>query len=183
MRSAHDRVSYERSWSNFVDSIEQVWTSFNAEGKKTSPRFQAWVGEIKRLRSSDPLLKYLKFARDKSQHDPVSLQWSSGSVEIRGKHPERVMYFRDIKIYSDGTFDVEVSPDSGTEPDLLETTGKPSLPDISNRGSVAQAPQEHLGKRVGKMSPNIAAELGLRFYRGLLGQAKQKFLDSASTQK
>jgi hypothetical protein len=178
MRIAGNRATYERAWEDFVDALQEAWVSIIRDGEKISSKFQPWAGKIKSEITRDPLLYYLRNARNKSQHDPIPLKWTRGSISFRPKK-DLVAHIRDLRVYSDGSLDYE-SPEGDPEFIFKSDFGKPSLPPITMtepKPVVVQPPQEHLGKQLGNVTPDIVAELGVTFYRDALDKAKQKFLN------
>jgi len=110
MKEAQDRISYETGWIRFIDSLEEAWTSFFDEGKEMFSNFQPWVGTIVKKRKSDPLLSYIYQARHQSQHGRISIEWEEETIHIA---PIYYGHIRDLKIFSDGSFEVEANPLGG----------------------------------------------------------------------
>lgn len=176
MKSSRDRVTFERSWADFVDAIEQAWAKFFHEGKRAFSDFQPWAGPRDKERKKDDLLRYLIESRHQSQHGNFSLAWETGSMEVA---PGFSGYIKELKIYPNGTYDIEAEPlsDSGPEATVVHDPGKPLLSTIYNRKTKQyfHPPTNHLGKGIGDVRPVNAAKLGLKYYKNLFGEAFEKF--------
>lgn len=177
MRNAEDRAQYENGWTRFVDSLEEFWTRFYAEGITLSTKFQPWAGAVEAERKNDPLLAYLYQARHQSQHGRMSLTWEEGRVNIApGFHG----IIKRFGAFPDGTFMIDAEQiDPNCRPATLEyDPGNARLPTIENRRHKQSfpAPTSFQGKPLAFRSPAGCAELALAYYRGVLEEAKKRFL-------
>ena len=68
-------IEFESNWIDFLINLEKIWKKSELECKHFST-FQPWQGKYKNERRKDPLLKYLKNARDADQHSiqPITIE-------------------------------------------------------------------------------------------------------------
>ncbi|NTU49848.1 MAG: hypothetical protein HGA87_02980, partial [Desulfobulbaceae bacterium] len=104
MQKAHDRVSYEAAWSQFVDSIEEFWCRLFDEGKSTFSNFQPWAGAIDQERKDDETLQYFYQARHQSQHGRIPMSWEQPQL-IMGRGFAGAMY--ELRIFPDGSYEAK----------------------------------------------------------------------------
>lgn len=175
MESTSNRVSFEDAWSQFVDSLEESWTSFFDEGKVVSSKFQPWAGAVIKARKEDELLRYVYVSRHRSQHGRLHLNWTEQRVQFA---PGFTGHIAEIKGYSDGAIEFDAEPQqAGGEKDLRVVLegGKPELPEIENSGVVHSPPSEHQGQSITSASPLDVARLGIDYYRSIYQEADDKF--------
>ncbi|MGL5003277.1 MAG: hypothetical protein ACRDAM_10100, partial [Casimicrobium sp.] len=107
--------------------------------------------EFLKLRIGDPLLSYLRHARNADEHS-IQKVATEGNVNLRA---------------------LEVKP--GTFRIQWDAFDRPLLP-VKNRGVVYPPPREHLGQsiedRLGKgvAEPVVLADLALHFYQNMLNR-------------
>jgi hypothetical protein len=175
MENAEHRVAYETGFVRFIDSLEEYWTSFFDEGKKSFTAFQPWAGKYVKLRKDDELLRYLYQARHKSQHQRFRIDWGPASIQVA---PGYFGTIRDLKVMQDGTFEVDAHPTSDKEANkvtLKQNYGDPKLPDFENRGVIYEAPTTYWGKPLKSTVPHEVAKCGSDFYASTLLNAVERF--------
>lgn len=151
---------FESHWIDFLINLEKIWKKAELECKDL-PKFQPWQGVYKRERKKDPLLSYLKNARDVDQHSIQQIAIERG-YEIKITSPLEGATFN--------AGDTITIKGEVKEP-RIETQA------VTNRSEVYQPPIEHLDKRL--LNPNDPielAELGLAYYENFLDEIKLKFL-------
>ena len=176
MRVAKDRISFEAGWTRFVDSIEEFWARFYDEGKIKFSNFQPWAGVIDVKRKSDPLLQYVTQARHQSQHGRISLEWEPEKLIIA---PGFNGHLRGLKIFPDGTFEMDATPLQGSsvEGTVVASPGRPLLPVIENKKFRQKyaPPTEHSGVLLVNKTPIGVAQAALSYYASTLDLAVEKF--------
>lgn len=176
MRSAVDRIEYEGGWTQFVDSIEELWARLFDEGKNISSKFQPWAGKFDATRKADPLLQYITQARHQSQHGRISLEWEQPKLLIA---PGFNGHIRGLQILPDGTFEMDATPlhESLPDADIVNSPGKPLLPIIENKkfNQKYLPPKEHEGNLIADQTPIGIAEITLKYYSNVLSLANKKF--------
>ena len=177
MKDAKDRIEYENGWTRLVDSLEEFWTRFFDEGKSTFSSFPPWAGAIDAKRKGDQLLTYLYQARHQSQHGRIALEWEVGRIHIgSGEFSGTV---RDLKIFSDGSFQADVNKTPGSEAKFqtIHDPGKARLPTIQNKkhNQTFPPPSAHLEHSIDAPSPIDVGRLGVAFYEDVLRLGLEKF--------
>ena len=178
LRQTMDRVSYQRAWCHCVDAIEEFWSRFYAEGKDHFSNFEPWIGPINKSRRKDPVLRYLIEARHQNQHGLFTLSWSQGHYRVGEGFSGLV---RNVVIYKDGSYEAAITPNgSNQQEDLVRHVGgKPILPSIHNARTKETfcPPSSHMGQTLPQINPTAAIDAGLSYYKKLLDNAREKFLD------
>lgn len=176
MMIAEDRVNYESGWVRFVESLEEAWSSFFEEGINNFTNFQPWAGAKEKQRKADPLLNYLIQSRHQSQHGNVCIEWEEGRIQIA---PNYFGHIRDLKIHSDGSFEVEANPlgSAHNVVTLKNDTGQPKLPVVENRmyKQTYDAPVVHLGNCIASAPPHEVAAMSVEYYANIYQAALDKF--------
>lgn len=180
MQRAHDRVTYEAAWSQFVDSVEEFWCRFFEEGKTTFSNFQPWAGAIIQERKDDDALQYFYQARHQSQHGLIPMLWEQPQL-VFGRGFAGRMY--GLRIYPDGSYEAKTeSNEPAGKPFLVEhAPGKPVLPTIENKRykQTFPPPSKHNGNPIADRSPNAVARLVLNYYTLKFNQAITKFVGAS----
>lgn len=155
-----DFSEFDGAWRGFLQKIERVWNKTQAAVCEY-PCWPPLESEIVRLRNTDPLLRYLRQARNADEHSiqNVAGEWNANL---------RVSQIDESSVKLD-----------------WEPWDRPLLP-VSNRGVVFDPPREHLGKNItgklknGVAEPILIADLALHFYYGLLNKTISEVLDIKS---
>jgi len=146
-----DFAEFEVCWREFLQKIERVWNKAQA-GMHDQPGWKQFEMEIERLRKNDPLLRYLRHARNADEH---SIQAVAGEWDAN---------LRTSQVAS-GSVMLE-----------WEKWDRPLLP-VTNRGVVYEPPREHLGQSLadklkkGVAEPIVIGDLALHFYKSVLENA------------
>lgn len=144
-----DFSAYEKAWRDFLHRIERVWVKTQAavHGMLNWKKIES---EILHLRNTDPLLVYLRQARNVDEHTIAELakDWDAKLTAVqKGSN-------------------IELS---------WQPWDRPLLP-VRNRGVTYDPPKTHLGKSIehlkgkGKAEPRVVAELALSFYIDFLNR-------------
>ncbi|HHQ4758352.1 TPA: hypothetical protein ACSP2Z_003209 [Aeromonas hydrophila] len=176
MSNAEDRVGYESGWVRFVESLEESWSSFFEEGTRSFKNFQPWAGAKEKERKSDSLLNYLIQSRHQSQHGNVCIEWEEDVINIA---PNYFGYIKNLKIFSDGSFEVEANPlgNMHNVVTLKRDTGRPKLPKIENKRhkQTYNQPQNHFENDIRYSSPHDVASMAVEYYLNIYKLALEKF--------
>jgi hypothetical protein len=149
-------AAFESDWREFLQKIERVWNKIQAAVCQY-PGWRKIESEINRLRSEDPLLSYLRHARNADEH---SIQNVASDWDGR------------LRASQIGATSVRVEWDPWD---------RPLLP-VKNRGVLYQPPREHLGMdftdrlKKGTAEPIVVADLALHFYKNLLDRVNRELL-------
>ena len=169
------KVFYE-AWENYLIRIERSWE--RAERiLRDRKGIQQWIKPYKVLRKKDPLLKYLKQARNAETHAVTNTMGLDTKIAVKDKLG-RPFTVRNIKTSIENkTLNIDI--DTGYDALFLyEANVIPSVPKftkIVNRGKRYNPPVTHLGNDVGNIHPVDAAKNGLMFYQAFLAEAEKKY--------
>lgn len=147
-RQIGDFASFDSAWREFLQKLERVWNKAQA-GVHEKPGWKTLESQFVKLRTDDPLLSYLRHARNADEHSlqQVSTDWNA-NLRVSDTAP--------------GSVRVEWDP-----------WDRPLLP-VRNRGVTYNPPREHLGQSIedrlkkGAAEPVVLADLALHFYRNML---------------
>lgn len=177
MADADNMPDLLEHWQNFLIRIERVWEQVERRFRPTAG-FQQWVKPYAVLRRKDPLIRFLRYARDAETHavsptidkpikllfrekygrafgiTSISYRLQNGTLRINVDTPERDLLF---------DYNVDIVP---TDPHLQR---------FKNRSVWYNAPTSHLGNRLKPLHPIVAARLGLSFYRAFIQEAIDRF--------
>lgn len=147
-----DFAQFDSFWREFLQKLERAWNKAEA-AVSDSPRCKRIIDTAINRRKTDPLLSYLRHARNADEHSlqEVAKDW-------------------------DAKLRAEPSADGITL--HWDKWDRPLLP-VTNRGVVYDPPRLHLGQglndKLGKgvAEPIVVADLALHFYRNLLNQLNE----------
>ena len=148
-----DFSDYERAWREFLRHIERFWTKTRVAVKHST----GWgniESEISHLRKTDPVLLYLRHARNADEH---SIQELASDWDAK------------LKVDRVGA-ELHIS---------WQPWDRPLLP-VRNRGVTYNPPRSHLGKSIEhllgnrKAEPRVIAELALAFYVGVFNRVSSE---------
>lgn len=148
--------AFETAWRGFLNKIERVWNKTQA-GMCVHTGWRRLESEIENLRKTDPLLCYLRHARNADEHSiqDVAREWDANQRTVR---------------VTSTTLKVQWDP-----------WDRPLLP-ITNRGIRYHPPDTHLGQPLrgewnkGVAEPIVVAGLAIDFYRQVLDRAIDEVL-------
>ena len=169
MDNATDLEIFEHHWKVFLSCIEKLWEKME-KACESSSKFPPWQGKHRRTRKKDPLLRYLKQARNADNHSIQDLNYiNSGSFTVIHKDPrtgisgtKHITQDESLKYNQDELFINIFSP----HPEVLPVT---------NKGVRYDPPKIHLGERIDDLHPSTLAVLGLKFYSELINEAEETF--------
>ncbi len=152
-------IEFESNWIDFLINLEKIWKKSELECKHFST-FQPWQGKYTSERRKDPLLKYLKNARDADQH---SIQ----SITIEKDYEIEIISPSEGSTFIEGE-NIEIKVDI-KNPRIEPETFK-------NFDVLYAPPLEHLGEKlINPNDPIEIAELGIRYYEEYLNSIRAKF--------
>lgn len=168
MKSTASFEEFRESWENYLMRIEKVWEVAERNYRDVAG-FQQWVAPYRTLRKKDPLLIFLKQARNAEMHS------ISPSVEKPLKILVKDTSGRGFALDSistkleKGVLTVNLETRDGFAEGTAELvpTG-PELVKIKNRSKWYNPPWAHLKNRINDIHPVSIAELGLAFYTSFI---------------
>jgi hypothetical protein len=176
MRGAHTLDGIEDGWRDFLATLERVWKKAERECQVVRPMFQLWQKHLKDQRASDPLLQYLRHARNADSH----------TIEDTLRRQPRVVGFGPTgpgvwKIDKLAIKNGRVTEYAGNQsmkvsfvPERLELLA------VSDRGVTYSPPASHQGVALAKVDPISVAAAGLAFYEEFVAEAERRFFGSGA---
>lgn len=168
MASATLLQDLQSAWETFVFRLERTWGRTERMVRAIPGRdAQSWISVNSKLRRTDPLLIYLKQARNAETH-AVSTSIDMDRVVSLSDKFGRPFNLKDVSISLERktltidvtSYDIGIDWQGGLEP------GNPQLQTIVNRGQKYEPPDKHLGNRLVDKHPVAVATFGLNFYKG-----------------
>jgi hypothetical protein len=168
MAATTELQQFVGAWEEALFRLERSWEKAKGEADRAPGHApKSWLKAMHALRKKDPLLLYLKQARNAETHVvsqtlDAPLRFTLQDRFGRPFHADRV----DISV--DGStlvFDVQ-SRDIGLDWTGAVERADPRLVRFKTRGEWYNPPWLHLGVRLPDMHPVAVATLGVHFYRG-----------------
>jgi hypothetical protein len=136
----------EKAWTDFLVAAGAVYSKLE-QGAKANGRSLAWFGKKKRERKTDPLLRYLHFARNSSEHgiERVSAA-TADNVDLNG----RKLAFNERRPYKIEAIDQVTFLPTGKAMDCVMAgpTLKPVQVTDSRFGDSCDPPTTHMGDEI-----------------------------------
>jgi len=157
MENADSFEKLEEGWSDFLTMANRLYVKLE-QGAKVSGPSRGWFGQKKHERRADPLLKYIKNARDVDEHGLQRITNRQGAG-IGVKFPTAT---NDGSIsvksgyLSSGPSGAEISfeLDDPNTPVIVEYSGPTvKLVEVVNYGDHYQPPTEHFGQPIPSLHP------------------------------
>lgn len=168
MKTAKSLDEYENLWRDLLNDLDKCWNKSYQDPIKY-PRFQPWQGAFVSKRKSDPLIKYLKQARDAENHSIQEIvEKEHGGVGFRfvgNRGYVESMSFKDGVLNHKGT------------PAIFQfDPAKINVKSVTNKGHSTIPPLYHLGQPIKNANSPIAlSELGVAFYEKYLMDIETNF--------
>lgn len=174
MLSAKNYEEYEEAWCDFLNRLEKVFEKLQRACYPHKEKFNSLLSKENALRNSDPLLQYLKQARNADTHSiqdvakrvPGSFQLGF-DVQKAGEsvHIETlVMRGTDIREYR------------GSHPLIVTFTSETvEVKEVINRNVHYPPPLSHLSQPLITRHPTELARLGIDFYEVLFDKVTNFF--------
>lgn len=175
MAEATDLGTFETEWEHFLYRIERVWERTEKKYKHHKA-FQKWFSPYQELRKKDPLVRYLKQARNAETHSLQGTLSSPLNISLKEK------YGRDFNIKSITTklenkcLTINVESDDlilELDPKIFRTT--PYVVRVKNRGKWFNPPTSHLGNPLNEDNPIILGHMGLDLCKVLVAESIEIF--------
>lgn len=173
MKNSKTLDEYEENWRNFVTNLEKVWIKAERECIEFKNKFQPWQGKFTRERRIDPLLKYVKNARDVETHSIQEIvEKQKGYTTINPLDKNKPLEIKNL-IIANG----KMSFTESSQPLIVEQhSAKIMAIPFTNQGTVYLPPEFHRGQRLqDKSNPLEIAELAIKYYENYLDEIENKF--------
>jgi hypothetical protein len=165
LKQSNDFPTIEEHWEGFLDDANRVFTRLE-QASKGSTKTQAWWGKHVHEWKKDPLLQYIRQARDATHH---SIQ------EIAQPNPGRATPITDPS--SEELAQVHKGAQKVGLPYTLLGGFEVVWPhievlDVVNRGMTFPRPTSHLGKPVAITTPAGIGDLALDYLGNMIREAE-----------
>ena len=164
----------EDEWKIFLNSIEKCWVKTERSCQNVRNKFQPWQGKFTKERKKDPLLRYIKHARNSDQHtiqEGMEKKDASRSMYVEGgpgiTHIERL----EIK-------NGKLVEYKGNKPLTIENLpNRVELLRVKDGSKIYNPPKSHKSIKLLWPAPVDVAVLGLEYYRDFISQVELKFFN------
>lgn len=171
LKSAKSFVEFEDKWRDLLGYLEKCWNKSALECNHVKNQFIPWQGTFVKLRRKDPLLSYLKQARDSDNHSvQEAIDRVPGGIGGKFVNP-RGGYINSLAITGDGSIHYQGDPLTiNYFPEKVEVRS------VVNFGTTYEPPKYHRGTRLhSQKDPLEIASHGISFYENYLDQIERKF--------
>lgn len=174
MISAKNYEEYEEAWCDFLNRLEKIFEKLQRACYPQKEKFNALLSKENALRNSDPLLKYLKQARNADTHSIQDIaQKVPGSLSVGIDIPNSNVPIRIEKLVMRGT---EITEYRGSHPLIVTFTPETvEVKELINRGVHYSPPESHLSRPLETRHPTDLARLGVEFYEQLFEKVISTF--------
>ncbi|MBN7796287.1 hypothetical protein [Parahaliea mediterranea] len=172
MKSTTDFSEFQESWENFLFRIERAG-EFTERTLKSKTGFQQWHKPYTDLRRKDPLLVFLRQARNAEMHSVSPTVTRPLKMAVVDKSGRGFQLNSISSQLENGTLTIDLnSPDILLDLDTRILPTDPEVVRFKNRGKWYNPPWQHLRERIRDLHPVALAELGLVFYRAYVNEAE-----------
>ncbi|MFD0976764.1 hypothetical protein [Salinimicrobium gaetbulicola] len=162
---------YEELWKDFLHYLEKTWIKAERECQGFKNKFMPWQGKFKNLRRKDPLLKYLKNARDADVHSIQEIT-KKGKSSVTGNFVNPSGGYIEKMVIKNGVIE-----EYKGDPIIFEfSPGFVKAISFFNNNLLYDIPNYHRGEKVKNPdNPTELAELGIKFYADYLDKIEKEF--------
>jgi hypothetical protein len=174
LRTAQNLQQLDAHWIKFLRDIERTWNKVRAHMKHNS-KWQGWPerGRIEELRTSDPLLSYLRNARGAEEHGVADITIKrSARVAVNPADRSKPLNIERLSIVNGEI--TELKADQPLRIDVLEPA-KFELAPVVNRGRTYGVPTMHEGVLLSGSDPITLATAAIAFYTRVLNHIESEF--------
>lgn len=172
MKTTRDFSEFQESWENFLFRIERAW-EFTERKLKTKKGFQQWHKPYTHLRKKDPLLVFLRQARNAEMHSISPTINRPLKMVVVDKSGRGFQLNSISSKLENGSLTIDLdSPDILLDLDTKIVPVDPEVVRFKNRGKWYNPPWHHLKERIRDLHPVALADLGLQFYRAYVHEAE-----------
>ncbi|MPQ75882.1 hypothetical protein [Hydrogenovibrio sp. JE_KL2] len=182
MKQTESFDEFQESWENFLFRIERSW-ELTERNLKSNEGFTQWYKPYTILRKKDPLLVFLKQARNSEMHCISSTVTKPLKMVIKDKTGNGITVNSISSKLESGTLTINIdSPDIFPNVSLDVIPTSPQLTRFKNRGKWYNPPWHHLKVKIMDLHPVSIAEMGLTFYKAYISDA-EIFLEQNNSNK
>lgn len=171
MKLSKDLEDAERNWNGFLNHIEQVFEKVKLACSTTCKKYPSFISPINVQRSNDPLLVYLKQARNTLHHGLKEVS------ERDSLHFEHVIDGGNMSVEKMTIKDGMVVDYIGNTPMRTYLVPERIIAiDIVNRSIRYPVPINHLGNPIHTSNPIELGEHGLSYYESFLEKVETELI-------
>ena len=172
MKQAADISSLAAKWSEILVLVQRVFTKMNIATKDDAGAKQ-WFRDILDTQQNDPLLKYVKTARDFDEHgiDRIVNRLPSG-VGFRGRSGNEDGYIDYLSVQGNT---ITLGPEAVKNLSIVFVPAAVELIAVRERDVSYTPPDTHLGAAISVATPIAVAELACAFLARMITDARQQF--------
>lgn len=176
MKESSSFDEFEDEWRIYLSAIEKCWVKAERICQPIRNKFQPWQGAYKKLRKSDPLLKYLYHARHSDQHSvQVMIEPKKAQQFMTIGGPGENVHVSHLSFDGSG----KVSSYQGSHPIVHNfLPDRIELLKVLSSKKWYQPPLKHLDTKLPWSAPIDVAMIGLEFYQNFLNSVAEEFCDS-----
>lgn len=171
MKTSGDLEDAERCWNGFLNHIEQVFEKVRLACSTVCKKYPSFISPINAQRNNDPLLVYLKQARNTLHH---------GLAEVSGRdaeHFEHKVYGDKISINRMVIKAGKIVEYDGNRPMHTDFVPEKIIAvDIVNRMIRYPVPTDHLGTPIYTQNPLEIGGHGLAYYQRFLEKVESELI-------
>lgn len=167
LKSAEYFDDAESAWSDFLLAASGIYSKLE-QGAKGYPKSEPWFGTEKKLRKSDPLLRYIHFARNADEH---------GIERVTDRSLDNLnLKFNERFSMQAQRLDKKTHEPVGNPIDVVMAGPTIKLVRVYDRrfGDFVDPPETHLGQAVpfGTSFPHDVGEVALGYLRKMIERAE-----------
>ena len=174
MKSAKTFNQFLENWENFLFRIDRCGDVTGIILENQVKDYGQWKKPYAKLRKKEPLLKYLKQARNAEMHGISESVSASSGIEIEDK-TGRGMQIKAIEYtLKEGLLEINLKTnDLFTDVNVKLMPIDPKLVKVQNRSKWYNPPKTYLGNKIDDLHPISIAEIGYKFYKSYISDAER----------
>lgn len=174
MTLAEHLDDYKNAWEEFLYRLERAW-ELTEQTYKDQKWFQNLFAPYRKLRKKDPVLKYLKNARNAETHTLQGTLSSSLNIALCEKLGREFSVERIQTNFVNGCLTINIdTSEKLMDFDADVGLSTPSLTKFRNRKDWYKPPKKHLGNALSSNNPIVVAKIGLNMYESLVKEIREQ---------
>lgn len=170
LKAAPDYTTAEDAWTDFLLAVAGIYSKLE-QGAKGNGKSAAWFGRKKAERKSDPLLRYLHFARNSDEHG-IERTTSRAKGNAMGFDNKPLKFGEKVEVLVSHYDPVAKKPIGEQTPGYLPGPGLVMVRAHDRRyGDFCDPPQMHVGTEIIGQFPDVTAELAVAYLSDLVSEA------------
>jgi hypothetical protein len=167
MKAATNLNDLADRWSEFLTEVQRFYTRL-MKATEHGPS-KGWFDQVKNLRKTDPLLRYVHHARNADEHGIERITARVRTLTIGD--PGEYAAIEHLEIGTDG----QIKTLKVTQGTVRWHPEQVIFVAVVDRGETYQPPMAHLGNPICSESLISVAELAIQYLDSLISEASEKF--------